>query len=77
MAVEKWVKLGTRYCEILQAEAELEELRRYPSEVVPDTLSYQVVTQRCSAAVECNLIGGSCEHAFTNPTVDRFHLDQP
>lgn len=76
MATEKWVTVGTRYCEILQAEAEMMELRRYPAEVVPDMLGYQVVAQRCSAAVECNLIGGSCEHAFTNPSVDRFHLDR-
>ncbi len=75
MAMEKWVHVGTRYCEILQAEAELEELRRYPSVESPEPIGYRVVTVRCTAAIECNLIGGSCEHAFTNPTTNRFRLD--
>ncbi|GAB4146319.1 MAG: hypothetical protein Fur0021_04320 [Candidatus Promineifilaceae bacterium] len=77
MATEKWVKIDAHYCDIIEREAEIEELRRYPADVVPDTLGYQVVARKCTAAIECNLLGCQCQWAYTNPTVDRFHLPEP
>ena len=72
MAAEKWVTIDSQFCEIIQREAEIQELRRFPAEMVPDTLGYQVVAHKCTAAIECNLIGCQCQWAYTNPSVDRF-----
>lgn len=72
MAVEKWVPIKTQYCEIIDREAELLEHRIYPANVLPDTESYRVVGHKCTADIECNLLGCKCKWAYTDPSVDRF-----
>ena len=72
MAVEEWVTVKTQWCEVIGRVAELLERRVYPAAVMPDTASYRVLETRCSADIECNLLGCHCKWAFTDPVVDRF-----
>ena len=74
MATEKWVTVKTQWCEIIGREAALLERRVYPADIMPDTGGYRVLARKCSADVECNLLGCHCKWAYTDPTVDRFAL---
>lgn len=74
MATEKWVTVKTQWCEIIGREAELLERRVYPSGMLPDTKPYQVLGHKCTAAIECNLLGCNCKWAYMDATVDRFDL---
>lgn len=76
MATEKWVVVKTQWCDVIQREAELLERRVYPASHVPDGERYRVLSQKCSAAIECNLLGCTCKWAYTDSTVDRFKLQE-
>lgn len=72
---EQWVVVETHFCDVLQREADLLEQRVYSPDVIPDMEPYRVTAHKCSAAVECNLMGCQCEWSYTGPGVDRMHLD--
>lgn len=74
MATEIWVLRGEKFCDLIERDITLREKRLYPAENLPDTIGYRVVQCECSAAIDCNLAGIPCQHAFTNPTVDQFIL---
>ncbi len=76
MAFEKWVPIKTQWCDVIGREAELLERRAYPAAQMPDTEPFRVLARRCSAGVECNLLGCRCKWAYTEPAVDRFALGQ-
>ncbi|MFN2135368.1 MAG: hypothetical protein ACK2UK_05400 [Candidatus Promineifilaceae bacterium] len=67
MADVKWVKIEGRWCELINKDIEILEKRVYPSEVMPDTSAYHILACRCTAAIDCNLAGIPCEHAYNNP----------
>jgi hypothetical protein len=74
MAIEQWVRIGAKHCELLDLDVELKERRIYPS---TDFLraagnDYRVRACACSAAVRCNMTGISCQWAYTGPGTDRF-----
>ena len=68
----KWVPVKKQWCNVLQGEAELLEQRVYPSEIIPDTEAYRVISHKCTAAIACNLMGCHCQWAYTSPGNDRF-----
>lgn len=72
MAVEKWVTVKKQWCDVIADEAKLMERRVYAANVMPDTEPYRVLERKCSAALQCNLLGCTCRWAYTGPTVDRF-----
>lgn len=74
MAQEQWVTIGTKFCKLINMDAEMRELRLYPSDEMPDTLGagYIVKARECTAGVACNMEGVPCEWAYNNPGVDRF-----
>lgn len=74
MATQTWTTTGSKYCELIELEIEMEERRVYPPSRLPDTERYRVLNRRCSAEVACNLAGVPCKWAFTNPTTDQFEL---
>ncbi len=46
MAHETWVTVGTKYCEYIEMNVEMRELRLYPAETLPSrrpTVDYRVV----------------------------------
>lgn len=74
MATEKWVSIGSKWCDLIELDVELEERRVYPADVIPDGETYRVLSRRCTADVACNLANVPCCWAYTNPGVDQFHL---
>lgn len=74
MATEKWVPVKSQWCDVLGREAQLLELRVYPANVLPDTEQFRVIARKCTADIECNLIGCRCKWAYTDPAADRFAL---
>lgn len=74
MAQETWVVVGSKFCDMIKMQADLRELRVYPSDEMPDTLGagYVVKARQCTAGVECNMAGVPCQMAFNNPGFDRF-----
>lgn len=74
MATEKWVVVKRQWCDVLQREAELLERRVYPDSTLPDTEGFRVLARKCSADIECNLMGCPCMWAYTAPTIDRFNF---
>ncbi|HSH05089.1 MAG TPA: hypothetical protein VLL52_21420 [Anaerolineae bacterium] len=71
-AHKQWINIGTKWCNLIQAQAVMEECRIYPADIISDSEGYQVVARRCNLAIDCNLADVPCEHAFTNPSVDQF-----
>ncbi len=74
MATEKWVVVSEQWCDLLKGDAQLLERRVYPASVLPDTEAFRVLGRKCSAAIECNLMGCHCKWAYTNPYHHRFEL---
>lgn len=76
MAYEKWVTVGTKFCEYIEMDVEMRELRLYPSENLPEAAetNYRVLERHCTGAIPCNMAGIPCEWAFNNPGVDKFSL---
>ncbi len=72
MATEKWVAVKEEWCNLVEQNVELLELRVYPSEVMPEGQEYQVKARKCSVDVTCNMAGFPCKWAFTNPELDPF-----
>lgn len=75
MALQAWVTLGTKYCELLQREVAFMEERVYPTTEAPELTGYRVLAQKCSDDVICNMAGYPCRWAFTNPASDRYVLE--
>ncbi len=74
MAVEKWVTVGAKHCELIDLDVEMRERRVYPTS---DFLHTQGNEHRvrgcvCTAAIQCNLAGIPCQWAFSSPGNDRF-----
>ncbi len=74
MTSPQWVTVGSRYCDLIKRPVELQERRIYAPDMVAGPSVYRVLGQRCTAAIDCNLAGVPCCHAFSNPTTDRFAL---
>lgn len=76
MAVETWVTVGTKYCENIDMNVEMRELRLYPAEMIPAAaeVDYRVIQRHCTGAIPCNMAGIPCEWAFNNPGMNRFDL---
>lgn len=74
MAMQKWVATGTKYCELIQLEIEMQERRVYPPARLPNTERFRILNRRCSAEVACNMANVPCKWAFTNPTTDQYEL---
>lgn len=74
MSTTQWVTVKSKFCELIQEQAELQELRAYTTNDYLDTSSYRVLAERCSVDVACNLAGCSCKWAYTNPTVDQMEF---
>ena len=72
MAFTKWVTARTQYCDRVKTEAELQEHRVYPADVLPDFPGYRVIARRCSKGTACNLAGFKCKWSFANPSYDPF-----
>ena len=74
MASTKWVTARILWCDRVQAEAELQEHRVYPADVLPDLSGFQVKARRCSMGTACNMAGFSCKWSYANPNFDPFEL---
>jgi hypothetical protein len=74
MATEKWIVVREQWCDVLQGDAQLLERRVYPDSMLPDMEAYRVLARKCSADIECNLMGCRCKWAYTDPEFDRFNL---
>ncbi|HCB50000.1 MAG TPA: hypothetical protein DEP47_10850 [Chloroflexi bacterium] len=72
MAHQAWVTTSSRWCEMVQAEAELMESRVYPAEVIPDFPRYQIAARKCSYGTACNLAGFPCKWAYNETGNDPF-----
>ena len=73
MAAEMWVTVESKYCDLIEADVQLEERWVFPDDIIPDLERYRVLGRRCSADVACNIAGIPCRWAYTNPVVDQFH----
>ncbi|MEZ4519041.1 MAG: hypothetical protein R3C44_20235 [Chloroflexota bacterium] len=53
MAYEKWVTVGTKFCEYIEMDVEMRELRLYPSENLPEAAetNYRVLERHCTGAI--------------------------
>ncbi len=74
MSATQWVTVKSKFCELIQQEAEQQELRVYTENDFLDQTSYRVLAERCTVDVACNLAGCSCKWAYTNPTMDQMEL---
>ena len=74
MAVEKWISVAEKYCDLIGKDVALEERRVFPANRIPDMEPFRVLARRCTADVACNLAGIPCAWAYTNPNLDQFHL---
>lgn len=74
MAKQEWVAVTREYCDRVEQDVDLLELRIYAADVLPDTQPYQVAARKCSVDVTCNMAGFPCKWAYTNPEVDPFVL---
>lgn len=74
MAVEKWVVVARKNCDLIQQDVQLREQRVYPtSDFLRDfAAAYRVRACACTAGIDCNLAGISCKWAFNAPELDRF-----
>lgn len=73
MSNQEWVKKQSLYCDRLKQTVYLLEERIYPEGILPDVGEpYQVRSQKCSAGLECNLLGMRCRWSGLNPTNDPF-----
>jgi hypothetical protein len=74
MAVEKWVVVKSKHCDLIDRDVELRELRVYPTVDFLDAQGNEerVLITVCSAAVDCNLADIPCQWAFNSPGNDRF-----
>ena len=74
MAIEKWVTVGEKKCELIGLDVELREQRVYPSDDFLFEFSqlYRLRNCVCSAALDCNLAGIPCKWAYNAPDTDRF-----
>ncbi len=74
MASNNWVKTGGKWCDFVHQDVEILEQRAYPDDRLPDMIGYQVVGRKCTAAIDCNMLGVPCKWAFTNPNSDQFDV---
>lgn len=74
MSTQQWVTVKHKFCDLIQQEAELQELRAYTTNDMLDTGNYRVLAERCTVDVACNIAGCSCKWAYTNPTVDQMQV---
>ncbi|MFZ0545182.1 MAG: hypothetical protein WAM60_07075 [Candidatus Promineifilaceae bacterium] len=74
MTTEMWVTVEEKHCELIGLDVALAEQRVFPGEHIPDMEGYRVLRCRCTADVACNLAGIQCQWAYTNPTIDQFHV---
>lgn len=74
MATEIWVPVDNKWCELIEKDVALEELRAFPDGLNYEFGCYLVLGRRCTADVACNLSGIQCRWAYTNPTIDRFEI---
>jgi hypothetical protein len=74
MAIETWVVVGQKNCDLIQQDVELREQRVYASaDLLRDFAgAYRIRACVCTAAIDCNLAGISCKWAFNAPATDRF-----
>lgn len=74
MAIEKWVVVGRKNCDLIQQDVELREQRAYAtSDFLRDFAApYRVRACVCTAAIDCNLAGIPCKWALNAPDTDRF-----
>ena len=74
MSSQVWVKKQSQFCIRLKQTVYLLEERVYPGSLIPEVgETYQVRAQKCSAGVECNLLGLRCRWSGLNPTYDPFY----
>ncbi|MCB8923293.1 MAG: hypothetical protein H6662_17025 [Ardenticatenaceae bacterium] len=72
MATQKWVAIKQEWCNLVEQDVELMELRVYPDDVIPGPQEYKVTARKCSVDVTCNMAGFPCKWAYTNPELDPF-----
>jgi hypothetical protein len=74
MAVEKWVVVDSKHCDLIDLDVELKELHVYPTSDFLNTLGNEerVLACACTAAIDCNLANIPCQWAFNSPGNDRF-----
>jgi hypothetical protein len=74
MAVEKWVIVESKHCELIDLDVELRERYVYPTVDFLYTLGNEkrMLACMCSAGIDCNLANISCQWAFNSPGNDRF-----
>lgn len=74
MSSQVWVKKESQFCFRVKQTVYLLEERVYPGNTIPDIGEpYQVRAQKCSAGLECNLVGMRCRWSGLNPTYDPFY----
>lgn len=74
MAVEMWVTVANKWCELAETDVALEERRAFPTSRNNDMECYLVLGRRCTTGIFCNLAGIQCRWAYSNPNVDRFKM---
>lgn len=74
MAIEKWATVGKKHCDLIALDVELRERRVYPTADFLNTQGneFRIKACTCSAAIQCNLAGISCQWAFNSPDNNRF-----
>ncbi len=72
MATEQWVAVKREWCNLVEQDVDLLELRVYPADVLPTGQEYRVKARKCSVDVTCNMAGFPCKWAYTNPELDPF-----
>lgn len=72
MAVQKWVTVGEKHCDLIGLPVQLLEHRLYPSETMLGLESYRLIGCKCTASIACNLANIPCQQAYTNPDSNRF-----
>jgi hypothetical protein len=75
MAIQAWVTVATKYCDLLQHDVSFMEQRVYPTTDAPALVGFHVRAKKCSEDVVCNMAGYPCCWAFTNPASDRYALE--
>lgn len=74
MSSQVWVKKQSQFCSRVKQTVYLLEERVYPGNSIPGVGEpYQVRAQKCSASIECNLLGMRCRWSGLNPMYDPFN----
>lgn len=72
MAVQKWVTVGEKDCDLIGLHVQLLEHRVYPSETASGAEAYRLIGCKCTADIACNLANIPCQLAYTSPASNRF-----